>query len=143
MKVKIVNNSRFALPEYQTPLSAGLDIRANLDESVTLRPLERAMIPTGLFVELPEGWEMQIRPRSGLAAKHGITVLNSPGTIDADYRGEIKVILVNLSNEPFTIEAGERIAQMIVARYEQIEWQAVEELSATERGAGGFGSTGK
>ena len=143
MKVKIVNNSRFALPEYQTPLSAGLDIRANLDESVTLRPLERAMIPTGLFVELPEGCEMQIRPRSGLAAKHGITVLNSPGTIDADYRGEIKVILVNLSNEPFTIEAGERIAQMIVARYEQIEWQAVEELSSTERGAGGFGSTGK
>ena len=143
MKVKIVNKSRFALPEYQTPLSAGLDIRANLDESVTLRPLERAMIPTGLFVELPEGCEMQIRPRSGLAAKHGITVLNSPGTIDADYRGEIKVILVNLSNEPFTIEAGERIAQMIVARYEQIEWQAVEELSATERGAGGFGSTGK
>jgi dUTP pyrophosphatase len=143
MKVKIVNNSRFALPEYQTPLSAGLDIRANLDESVTLRPLERAMIPTGLFVELPEGCEMQIRPRSGLAAKHGITVLNSPGTIDADYRGEIKVILVNLSNEPFTIEAGERIAQMIVARYEQIEWQAVEELSTTERGAGGFGSTGK
>ncbi len=143
MKVKIVNNSRHALPEYQTPLSAGLDIRANLDESVTLRPLERAMIPTGLFVELPEGCEMQIRPRSGLAAKHGITVLNSPGTIDADYRGEIKVILVNLSNEPFTIESGERIAQMIVARYEQIEWQPVEELGATERGAGGFGSTGK
>ncbi len=143
MKVKIVNNSRHALPEYQTPLSAGLDIRANLDESVTLQPLERAMIPTGLFVELPEGCEMQIRPRSGLAAKHGITVLNSPGTIDADYRGEIKVILVNLSNQPFTIESGERIAQMIVARYEQIEWQAVEELGATERGAGGFGSTGK
>ena len=143
MKVKIVNKSRFALPEYQTPLSAGLDIRANLDEPVTLQPLERAMIPTGLFVELPEGCEMQIRPRSGLAAKHGITVLNSPGTIDADYRGEIKVILVNLSNEPFTIEAGERIAQMIVARYEQIEWQPAEELSSTERGAGGFGSTGK
>ena len=143
MKVKIVNNSRFALPEYQTPLSAGLDIRANLDQSVILRPLERAMIPTGLFVELPEGYEMQIRPRSGLAAKHGITVLNSPGTIDADYRGEIKVILVNLSNEPFTIEAGERIAQMIVARYEQIEWQLTDELSSTERGAGGFGSTGK
>lgn len=143
MKVKIVNNSRFALPEYQTPLSAGLDIRANLDQSVILRPLERAMIPTGLFVELPEGYEMQIRPRSGLAAKHGITVLNSPGTIDADYRGEIKVILVNLSNEPFTIEAGERIAQMIVARYEQIEWESVEELGTTERGAGGFGSTGK
>ena len=143
MKVKIVNHSKHALPEYQTPLSAGLDIRANLDQSVTLRPLERAMIPTGLFVELPEGCEMQIRPRSGLAAKHGITVLNSPGTIDADYRGEIKVILVNLSNEPFTIESGERIAQMIVARYEQIEWQAVEELGSTERGAGGFGSTGK
>ena len=143
MKVKIVNHSKHALPEYQPPLSAGLDIRANLDESVTLRPLERAMIPTGLFVELPEGCEMQIRPRSGLAAKHGITVLNSPGTIDADYRGEIKVILVNLSNETFTIESGERIAQMIVARYEQIEWQAVEELGATERGAGGFGSTGK
>ncbi len=143
MKVKIVNKSRFALPEYQTPLSAGLDIRANLDESVTLQPLERAMIPTGLYVELPEGCEMQIRPRSGLAAKHGVTVLNSPGTIDADYRGEIKVILVNLSNEPFTIEAGERIAQMIVARYEQIEWEAAEELSSTERGAGGFGSTGK
>ena len=143
MKVKIVNHSKHALPEYQTPLSAGLDIRANLDESVTLRPLERAMIPTGLFVELPEGCEMQIRPRSGLAAKHGITVLNSPGTIDADYRGEIKVILVNLSNEPFTIESGERIAQMIVARYELIEWQPVEELGATERGAGGFGSTGK
>ena len=142
MKVKIVNHSKHALPEYQTPLSAGLDIRANLDESVTLRPLERAMIPTGLFVELPEGCEMQIRPRSGLAAKHGITVLNSPGTIDADYRGEIKVILVNLSNEPFTIESGERIAQMIVARYEQIEWQPVEELGTTERGAGGFGSTG-
>lgn len=143
MKVKIVNHSKYALPEYQTPLSAGLDIRANLDESVTLRPLERAMIPTGLFVELPEGCEMQIRPRSGLAAKHGITVLNSPGTIDADYRGEIKVILVNLSNEPFTIESGERIAQMIVARYEQIEWLPVEELGATERGAGGFGSTGR
>ena len=143
MKVKIVNHSKHALPEYQTPLSAGLDIRAHLDESVTLRPLERAMIPTGLFVELPEGCEMQIRPRSGLAAKHGVTVLNSPGTIDADYRGEIKVILVNLSNEPFTIEAGERIAQMIVARYEQIEWLPVEELGATERGAGGFGSTGR
>ena len=143
MEVKIVNHSRFALPEYQTPQSAGLDIRANIEESITLQPLERAMVPTGLYVELPEGCEMQIRPRSGLAAKHGITVLNSPGTIDADYRGEIKVILVNLSNTPFTIEAGERIAQMIVARYEQIEWQAVEELGATERGAGGFGSTGK
>ena len=143
MKVKIVNNSRHALPEYQTPLSAGLDIRANLDESITLHPLERALVPTGLYVELPEGHEMQIRPRSGLAAKHGITVLNSPGTIDADYRGEIKVILVNLSNDPFVIEPGERIAQMIVARYEQIEWESVETLSDTSRGAGGFGSTGK
>ena len=143
MKVTIVNRSRFALPEYQTPLSAGLDVRADLDAPVTLGPLQRAMIPTGLFVELPEGCEMQIRPRSGLAAKHGVTVLNSPGTVDADYRGEIKIILVNLSDEPFTIEAGERIAQMIVARYEQIEWQPAEELGATERGAGGFGSTGK
>ena len=143
MKVKIVNRSRFALPEYQTPLSAGLDVRADLDAPVTLGPLQRAMIPTGLFVELPEGCEMQIRPRSGLAAKLGVTVLNSPGTVDADYRGEIKIILVNLSDEPFTIEAGERIAQMIVARYEQIEWQPAEELGATERGAGGFGSTGK
>ena len=143
MKVKIVNRSRFALPEYQTPLSAGLDVRADLDAPVTLGPLQRAMIPTGLFDELPEGCEMQIRPRSGLAAKHGVTVLNSPGTVDADYRGEIKIILVNLSDEPFTIEAGERIAQMIVARYEQIEWQPAEELGATERGAGGFGSTGK
>ncbi|MBR6814898.1 MAG: dUTP diphosphatase [Alistipes sp.] len=143
MKVKVVNSSAFALPEYQTPLSAGLDIRANISQSITLSPLERAMVPTGLYVELPEGYEMQIRPRSGLAAKHGITVLNSPGTIDADYRGEIKVILVNLSNTPFTIEPGERIAQMIVARYEQVEWQAVESLSETERGAGGFGSTGK
>ena len=137
MKVKVVNSSAFALPEYQTPLSAGLDIRANISQSITLSPLERAMVPTGLYVELPEGYEMQIRPRSGLAAKHGITVLNSPGTIDADYRGEIKVILVNLSNTPFTIEPGERIAQMIVARYEQVEWQAVESLSETERGAGG------
>ena len=142
MKVKIVNHSRFALPEYQTPLSAGLDIRANLDESITLHPLERALVPTGLYVELPEGHEMQIRPRSGLAAKHGITVLNSPGTIDADYRGEIKVILVNLSNESFTINPGERIAQMVVARYEKVEWSAVESLDETARGAGGFGSTG-
>lgn len=143
MKVKIVNHSHFALPEYQTPLSAGLDIRANLDESITLHPLERALVPTGLYVELPEGHEMQIRPRSGLAAKHGITVLNSPGTIDADYRGEVKVILVNLSNDAFVIEPGERIAQMIVARYEQIEWESVDSLSDTSRGAGGFGSTGK
>ena len=142
MKVRIVNRSRHALPAYQTPLSAGMDVRADLDNSVTLAPLERAMIPTGLYVELPAGCEMQVRPRSGLAAKHGITVLNSPGTIDADYRGEIRVILVNLSGEPFTVEAGERIAQLVVARHEQVEWEPVEELGTTERGAGGFGSTG-
>lgn len=143
MKVKIVNRSRHALPAYQTPLSAGMDVRADIGESVTLAPLQRAMIPTGLYVELPAGYEMQVRPRSGLAAKHGITVLNSPGTVDADYRGEIRVILVNLSNEPFTIESGERIAQLVVARHEQVEWEPVEELGTTERGAGGFGSTGR
>ena len=143
MKVKVINRSRFDLPRYATPLSAGMDVRANIDEAVVLRPLERAMIPTGLSIELPEGYEMQIRPRSGLAAKHGITVLNSPGTIDADYRGEIRVILVNLSNEEFRIEAGERIAQMLVARHEQVEWELTEELGESERGAGGFGSTGK
>lgn len=143
MKVKVINRSRFDLPRYATPLSAGMDVRANIDEAVVLRPLERAMIPTGLSIELPEGYEMQIRPRSGLAAKHGITVLNSPGTIDADYRGEIRVILVNLSNEEFRIEAGERIAQMVVARHEQVEWELAEELAKSERGEGGFGSTGK
>ena len=143
MKVKVINRSRFDLPRYATPLSAGMDVRANIDEAVILRPLERAMIPTGLSIELPEGYEMQIRPRSGLAAKHGITVLNSPGTIDADYRGEIRVILVNLSNEEFRIEAGERIAQMVVARHEQVEWDLTEELAESERGEGGFGSTGK
>ena len=143
LKVKVINRSRFDLPRYATPLSAGMDVRANIDEAVILRPLERAMIPTGLSIELPEGYEMQIRPRSGLAAKHGITVLNSPGTIDADYRGEIRVILVNLSNEEFRIEAGERIAQMIVARHEQVEWEMTEELAESERGEGGFGSTGK
>ena len=143
MKVKVINRSRFDLPRYATPLSAGMDVRANIDEAVVLRPLERAMIPTGLSIELPEGYEMQIRPRSGLAAKHGITVLNSPGTIDADYRGELRVILVNLSNEEFRIEAGERIAQMVVARHEQVEWELVEELAESERGEGGFGSTGK
>lgn len=143
MKVKVINRSRFDLPRYATPLSAGMDVRANIDEAVILRPLERAMIPTGLSIELPEGYEMQIRPRSGLAAKHGITVLNSPGTIDADYRGEIRVILVNLSNEEFRIEAGERIAQMVVARHEQVEWELTEELAESERGEGGFGSTGK
>lgn len=143
MKVRIVNRSRNALPLYQTPLSAGMDVRADLKQSVTLAPLGRAMIPTGLYVELPEGYEMQVRPRSGLAAKHGITVLNSPGTIDADYRGEIRIILVNLSSEAFTIEPGERIAQLVVARHEQVEWEPVEELGATERGTGGFGSTGR
>ena len=143
MKVRIVNRSRNALPLYQTPLSAGMDVRADLEQSVTLAPLGRAMIPTGLYVELPEGYEMQVRPRSGLAAKHGITVLNSPGTIDADYRGEIRIILVNLSSEAFTIEPGERIAQLVVARHEQVEWEPVEELGTTERCAGGFGSTGR
>lgn len=143
MKVKVINHSRFDLPRYATPQSAGMDVRANIDEAVVLRPLERAMIPTGLYIELPAGYEMQIRPRSGLAAKHGITVLNSPGTIDADYRGEIRVILVNLSNEEFRIEGGERIAQMVVARHEQVEWELTEELGESERGAGGFGSTGK
>lgn len=143
MKVKVINHSRFDLPRYATPQSAGMDVRADIDEAVVLRPLERAMIPTGLYIELPAGYEMQIRPRSGLAAKHGITVLNSPGTIDADYRGEIRVILVNLSNEEFRIEGGERIAQMVVARHEQVEWELTEELGESERGAGGFGSTGK
>ena len=142
MKVNIINRSGAALPEYATPLSAGMDLRAAIEQSITLAPLERAMVLTGLYVELPAGYEMQVRPRSGLAAKHGITVLNTPGTIDADYRGEIKVILVNLSNEEFTINPGERIAQMVVARYEQVEWDSVEVLDETERGAGGFGSTG-
>jgi dUTP pyrophosphatase len=143
MKVKIVNKSSFDTPFYATERSAGMDIKANIEEPITLQPLQRAMVPTGLYIALPEGTEAQIRPRSGLAAKHGITVLNTPGTIDADYRGEIKVILVNLSNEEFVINPGERIAQMVVARYEQVEWDAVEVLDETERGAGGFGSTGK
>ena len=143
MKVKIVNKSSFDTPFYATECSAGMDIKANIEEPITLQPLQRAMVPTGLYIALPEGTEAQIRPRSGLAAKHGITVLNTPGTIDADYRGEIKVILVNLSNEDFVINPGERIAQMVVARYEQVEWDAVEVLDDTERGAGGFGSTGR
>ena len=143
MKVKIINHSGFDCPSYATPLSAGMDLRASMEQSITLAPLERALVPTGLFVELPEGYEMQIRPRSGLASKHGITVLNSPGTIDADYRGEIKVILVNLSNNPFEIVPGERIAQAVVAQHAHIEWEQVEQLGATERGAGGFGSTGR
>ena len=143
MKVKVINHSKHDLPRYETPLSAGMDVRANLDEPITLGPLERAMVPTGLFVELPQGYEMQVRPRSGLAAKRGITVLNAPGTVDADYRGEVKVILVNLSNEPFEVCDGERIAQLVVARHECVEWEQAEVLSDTERGAGGFGSTGK
>ena len=143
MKVNIVNKSAYPTPAYATEKSAGMDLKANLPEPVTLGPLERAMIPTGLFIALPDGTEALVRPRSGLAAKHGISVLNSPGTIDADYRGEIKVILVNLSNEPFTVNPGERIAQLVIARYEKIEWSEVEVLDETERGAGGFGSTGR
>lgn len=142
MKVKIVNKSPFDTPFYATEKSAGMDIKANIETPITLAPLERAMVPTGLYIALPEGTEAQIRPRSGLAAKHGVTVLNTPGTIDADYRGEIKVILVNLSSTEFIINPGERIAQMVVARYEKVEWASVELLDETERGAGGFGSTG-
>lgn len=142
MKVQIVNKSHHALPAYATALSAGMDLRANLDEPVTLQPMQRALIPTGLFIALPAGYEAQVRPRSGLAIKRGITVLNSPGTVDADYRGEVCVVLVNLSNEAYVINDGERIAQMVVARHEQVEWTAVEVLESTERGEGGFGHTG-
>lgn len=142
INVNIVNKSSNPLPEYGTEFSSGLDLRANLQNSITLDPLERVLVPTGLFIELPEGFEAQIRPRSGLAAKHGITVLNTPGTIDADYRGELKVILVNLSNESFVINHGERICQMVIAKFEKIKLANVSELSATVRGAGGFGHTG-
>lgn len=142
LKVKIVNKSTHALPAYATELSAGVDLRANLDTAVTLKPLERAMIPTGLFMELPAGYEAQVRPRSGLAAKSGITVLNSPGTIDADYRGEVKVIVVNLSSQDFTIENGERVAQLVVAKHERVLWVPAEQLTETVRGDGGFGHTG-
>lgn len=142
MKIQIVNKSKHPLPAYATPLSAGMDIRANLAEPVTLHPLEHGLIPTGLFIALPEGYEAQIRPRSGLAAKSGITVLNAPGTIDADYRGEICVILVNLSGNDFTIKDGERIAQMVIAKHEQATWEETSQLDNTERGAGGFGHTG-
>jgi dUTP pyrophosphatase len=142
MKVKIVNKSGFHLPFYATELSAGMDLKASIETPIELDTLERAMVPTGIYIELPAGYEAQIRPRSGLAAKHGISVCNSPGTIDADYRGEIKVILVNLSKEKFTINPGERIAQMVIAKYEKIEWEEVEQLSETDRGTGGFGSTG-
>ena len=143
MNIRIINRSHHPLPAYATALSAGMDLRANLDTPITLRPLERCLVPTGLFIALPQGYEAQVRPRSGLALKKGITVLNTPGTIDADYRGEIGVILVNLSNEDFVINDGERIAQMVVARHETVEWEAVETLDKTERGAGGFGHTGK
>lgn len=143
MNVKIINKSHHPLPEYATPYSAGVDLRANITEPVTLKPLERTLIPTGLYLELPQGYEAQIRPRSGLAFKHGLTVLNSPGTIDADYRGEICVILVNLSNDEFVINDGERICQMVIASHEQVLWEEVETINETERGAGGFGHTGK
>lgn len=143
MKIKIVNRSHHALPQYATALSAGLDLRANLEEGITLQPMERRLVPTGLSIALPEGYEAQVRPRSGLALKHGITLLNTPGTIDADYRGEIGVIMVNLSDTPFNIADGDRIAQLVIARYEQAEWETVEALDSTERGDGGFGHTGK
>ena len=142
-QVKIINKSKHALPEYETLHSAGVDLRANIDLPITLEPLERALVPTGLFVELPVGYEAQIRPRSGLAIKHGISLVNTPGTIDSDYRGEIKAILVNLSNRQYVINDGERICQMVVARHERVEWIECEELTETFRGAGGFGHTGK
>lgn len=143
MKVNIINRSANPLPHYQTTGSAGMDLRADIQQIIQLQPLERTLVPTGLYIELPDGFEAQIRPRSGLAIKKGLSLVNTPGTIDSDYRGEIKVIVINLSNEIQIIEPGERIAQMVIARYEQIEWQNVNELSGTDRGAGGFGSTGK
>jgi len=142
VKIKIINKSGHKLPHYETLASAGMDLRADLEAPITLKPLERAIVPTGLYMELPVGFEAQVRPRSGLAAKKGITVLNAPGTIDADYRGNVGVILVNLSNEDFTVENGERIAQMVIAKHERAEWEEVETLSSTDRGEGGFGSTG-
>lgn len=141
-KVKVINKSSYPLPEYATEHSVGLDVRANTSESITIKPLERVMVPTGLFMAIPVGYEVQVRPRSGLAAKKGITVLNSPGTIDPDYRGEVKIIIVNLSADEFVLEPGERIAQLVFARYEQLEWSSVAELESTDRGEGGFGSTG-
>ncbi|MDR2816721.1 MAG: dUTP diphosphatase [Proteiniphilum sp.] len=143
MQVKIVNKSKHPLPEYATVSAAGMDLRANLEEPVILKPLERTLVPTGIYIQLPEGYEAQIRPRSGLAIKHGIGIVNAPGTIDADYRGEIRVILVNLSNENFTIQDGERICQMIIAGHARVEWEPVDSLDETERGAGGFGHTGR
>ncbi len=142
MKIKVVNKSKHPLPHYATTQSAGMDLRANLDEPITLKPLDRRLVKTGIFMELPEGYEAQVRPRSGLAFKKGITVLNTPGTIDADYRGEVGVILVNLSNEDFVVENGERVAQIVIAKHEQPSWEEVDELIETERGASGFGSTG-
>ena len=142
MKVKVINQSKHKLPEYETPQSAGLDLRANIDEPIVLNSLERVLVPTGLFIELPVGYEAQIRPRSGLAIKYGISLVNSPGTIDSDYRGEIKVIVINLSKEPFTITDGERICQMVISKHERIEWERAGELGDTDRGAGGFGHTG-
>lgn len=143
MKVQIVNKSRHDLPEYATEQSAGMDLRANIDAPITLKPLQRCLVPTGLYIALPDGYEAQVRPRSGLALKHGVTVLNSPGTIDADYRGEIRVIIVNLSSEDFVVNDGDRIAQMVVAKYEQVEWSDVDVLDDTERGNGGFGHSGR
>ena len=142
MKVRVINRSSNPLPQYASLLAAGLDVRANNSEPIVLEPLGRAMVPTGLYLEIPAGYEVQVRPRSGLAAKKGVTVLNAPGTIDADYRGEVCVILVNLSSEPFTIEKGERVAQLVLARVEQLEWEEADSLAESERGAGGFGSTG-
>lgn len=142
MKINIVNKSKHHLPEYETLFSAGMDLRANIDEPIVMKPMERKLVPTGLYISLPEGYEAQVRPRSGLAIKKGITVLNAPGTIDADYRGEIRVILINLSDEEFVIQDGDRIAQMIFARHERAEWKEVDILDETQRGAGGFGSTG-
>ena len=143
MKIKIVNKSKHPLPNYATALAAGMDLRANLEESVELFPLERSLIPTGVFIQLPEGYEAQIRPRSGLAVKYGVSIVNAPGTIDADYRGEIRVVLVNLSNEIFTVNDGESICQMVISKHERIEWSEVDVLDETERGEGGFGHTGK
>ncbi len=142
IEIKVVNKGKHPLPQYATPLSAGMDLRANIDEPVTLKPLERKLIPTGLYIALPEGYEAQVRPRSGLALKHGITVLNTPGTIDADYRGQVMVLLVNLSDQEFTVGDGERIAQMVVARHEQAQWTETQELDKTLRGEGGYGHTG-
>ena len=143
MQVKIVNKSKHSLPEYATALSAGMDLRANMDEPVTLRPLQRSLIPTGIYIQLPEGYEAQIRPRSGLAVKYGISIVNSPGTIDADYRGEIRVILVNLSSEDFIVNDGERICQMVIAQHAKVGWEQVDDLDETKRGTGGFGHTGQ